>query len=74
VCLADGIVADADLIDVAMVFGTPYAPFRDGPVAYSRDRGVAEIMDWLNALEREYGERFRPHPGWLQFDNSTQVP
>ena len=71
-CLADGIVADADLIDVAMVFGTGFAPFRGGPIAYARDRGVAEIMDRLNALEREYGERFRPHPGWLQFDDLTQ--
>ncbi len=73
-CLADGIVADADLIDVAMVFGTGFAPFRGGPIAYARDRGVAEIMDRLNALEREYGERFRPHPGWLQFDDLTQGP
>ena len=29
-CLADGVVADADLIDAAMIFGTGFAPFRGG--------------------------------------------
>lgn len=33
--LADGIVADADLLDAGMVFGTGFAPFRGGPLFYS---------------------------------------
>ena len=32
--LADGIVADADLLDAGMVFGTGFAPFRGGPMVY----------------------------------------
>ncbi|MDP1931085.1 MAG: 3-hydroxyacyl-CoA dehydrogenase NAD-binding domain-containing protein [Gammaproteobacteria bacterium] len=32
--LADGIVADADLLDAGMVFGTGFAPFRGGPLHY----------------------------------------
>jgi len=32
--LADGIVADADLLDAGMVFGTGFAPFRGGPLYY----------------------------------------
>lgn len=32
--LADGIVADADLLDAGMVFGTGFAPFRGGPMHY----------------------------------------
>ena len=34
VALADGIVADADLLDAGMVFGTGFAPFRGGPLHY----------------------------------------
>jgi len=30
--LADGIVADADLVDAGAIFGTGYAPFRGGPL------------------------------------------
>jgi 3-hydroxyacyl-CoA dehydrogenase/enoyl-CoA hydratase/3-hydroxybutyryl-CoA epimerase len=32
--LADGIVADADLIDAGLIFGTGFAPFRGGPLHY----------------------------------------
>ena len=32
--LQDGIVADADLLDAGMVFGTGFAPFRGGPMHY----------------------------------------
>lgn len=44
-CLADGIVADDDLLDAGMVFGTGFAPFRGGPLYYldhrSDDGGFA---------------------------------
>jgi 3-hydroxyacyl-CoA dehydrogenase/enoyl-CoA hydratase/3-hydroxybutyryl-CoA epimerase len=32
--LKDGIVADADLIDAGLIFGTGFAPFRGGPLNY----------------------------------------
>ncbi len=32
--LAEGIVADADLLDAAMIFGTGFPPFRGGPLHY----------------------------------------
>ena len=33
--LADGIVADADLVDAGAIFGTGFAPFRGGPLHYA---------------------------------------
>jgi 3-hydroxyacyl-CoA dehydrogenase/enoyl-CoA hydratase/3-hydroxybutyryl-CoA epimerase len=41
--LADGIVADADLVDAGAIFGTGFAPFRGGPLhdaATTRPREV----------------------------------
>lgn len=35
-CLSEGIVADADLLDAAMIFGAGFAPFRGGPMHYAR--------------------------------------
>ena len=32
--LRDGIVADADLVDAGLIFGTGFAPFRGGPLHY----------------------------------------
>ena len=35
---AEGIVAEADLIDAGLIFGTGFAPFRGGPLNYSREK------------------------------------
>jgi 3-hydroxyacyl-CoA dehydrogenase / enoyl-CoA hydratase / 3-hydroxybutyryl-CoA epimerase len=63
-CLREGIVADEDTIDGAMVFATGFAPFRGGPMHYARQRGAAEIKASLERLSQRYGDRFRPDPGW----------
>jgi 3-hydroxyacyl-CoA dehydrogenase/enoyl-CoA hydratase/3-hydroxybutyryl-CoA epimerase len=36
--LAEGIVADADLIDAGLIFGTGFAPFRGGPLHYAQEK------------------------------------
>ena len=63
-CLREEVVADADLIDVGMVFGTGFAPFRGGPIKYAGDRGVTDVCTRLEELSEEYGERFEPDAGW----------
>ncbi len=35
--LAEGIVADAELIDAGLIFGTGFAPFRGGPLHYQAE-------------------------------------
>lgn len=41
-CLKEGIVRSADEVDLAMVLGTGYPPFRGGPVTYARDQGIVD--------------------------------
>jgi len=36
--LEDGIVANADLVDAGVIFGTGFAPFRGGPLHYRRSQ------------------------------------
>lgn len=36
--LAEGVVADAELLDAGMIFGTGFAPFRGGPLHYLDNR------------------------------------
>lgn len=38
--LADNVVADADLLDAGMVFGTGFPPFRGGPLYYLAHRDI----------------------------------
>jgi 3-hydroxyacyl-CoA dehydrogenase/enoyl-CoA hydratase/3-hydroxybutyryl-CoA epimerase len=63
-CLREGIVEDADLIDAGVIFGTGFAPFRGGPLAYARARGTGACIARLEALAKRYGTRFRPDTGW----------
>lgn len=65
-CLREGIVEDADLIDAGVIFGTGFAPFRGGPLAYARARGIDACIARLETLAQRYGARFRPDAGWQQ--------
>jgi len=69
-CLHEGIVSEADLLDAGVIFGTGFAPFRGGPLNYARDRGTAEIQQVLLELADKYGERFRPHEGWSELEDT----
>ena len=70
-CLHEGIVADADLLDAGVVFGTGFAPFRGGPLRYAHERGVAAVVAKLESLARRFGTRFTPHVGWRAFAGGT---
>ena len=63
-CLREGIVADADLLDAGMIFGTGFAPFRGGPLHYARHRGIKTIIEELTALSGSAGERYQPDAYW----------
>src|SRR5581483_30117 len=59
-CLAEGLAADADTIDLAMVMGTGWAPHRGGPLRYGADRGYPEVVKKLAELAQRLGPRFEP--------------
>jgi 3-hydroxyacyl-CoA dehydrogenase/enoyl-CoA hydratase/3-hydroxybutyryl-CoA epimerase len=58
-CLDERIVAKADDIDLAMVFGTGFAPFRGGPLRYADSVGVPQIVKTLERLSAG-APRFTP--------------
>lgn len=63
-CLHEGVVADADLLDAGVIFGTGFAPFRGGPIQHIRSTGADALLTRLHALQARHGERFTPRPGW----------
>jgi 3-hydroxyacyl-CoA dehydrogenase/enoyl-CoA hydratase/3-hydroxybutyryl-CoA epimerase len=59
-CLAEQVVSTPAELDVAMVTGTGFPPFRGGLFRYADSIGIAVIVDRLNRLADAHGERFRP--------------
>ena len=53
-CLEEGIVERPEEVDLAMVFGTGFAPFRGGPLRYADSVGTARIVETLDRLASEY--------------------
>jgi 3-hydroxyacyl-CoA dehydrogenase/enoyl-CoA hydratase/3-hydroxybutyryl-CoA epimerase len=60
ICLEDGVVREARDVDVAMVYGTGFPPFRGGLLRYADSIGPAVLVDRLSRLADAHGERFRP--------------
>jgi 3-hydroxyacyl-CoA dehydrogenase/enoyl-CoA hydratase/3-hydroxybutyryl-CoA epimerase len=61
-CLGEGIVPGADKLDLAMIFGIGFPPFRGGLCAHADARGAAAVADTLSRLSAEKGPRFNPAP------------
>ena len=62
-CLRESVVADSDLLDAGMIFGTGFAPFRGGPMQYAHTFGEGKLNELFKQLENEYGSRFRADEG-----------
>ena len=60
--LEDRVVRSAADVDLGMVMGTGFPPFRGGLLKYADDRGPAEVLRTLEVLEVTYGHRFAPTP------------
>jgi 3-hydroxyacyl-CoA dehydrogenase / enoyl-CoA hydratase / 3-hydroxybutyryl-CoA epimerase len=59
-CLEDGVVADAGMLDLAMIFGTGFPPFRGGVLRHADALGLAQVEARLHGLRAEKGERYAP--------------
>lgn len=59
-CLQEGVVKDAQHLDVAMIMGTGFPPFRGGLLKYADALGLKHIELTLEGLAGRYGMRFKP--------------
>ena len=66
-CLGEGVVASPALLDLAVVLGTGFAPFRGGILHHVEALGVAEVVRRLEAVAAAEDVRGRPG-GALKFE------
>jgi 3-hydroxyacyl-CoA dehydrogenase/enoyl-CoA hydratase/3-hydroxybutyryl-CoA epimerase len=60
--LEDGVVTGAGEVDLAMITGTGFPPFRGGLLRYADTLGLPVLLEKLLMLEQEHGVRFQPAP------------
>ena len=59
-CLGERVAASAGDVDLAMVMGTGWAPFRGGPLRYADSLGVKRVFETLLQLAETAGPRYAP--------------
>ena len=60
-CLAEGIVDATEDIDLGMVMGTGFPPFRGGLCRYAtEDVGLRHVVDRLDQLAKRFGSHLQP--------------
>jgi len=60
--LEERVVESADDVDLAMVMGTGFPPFRGGLLRWADTEGVSRIHAALVEYEASFGLRFAPAP------------
>jgi 3-hydroxyacyl-CoA dehydrogenase/enoyl-CoA hydratase/3-hydroxybutyryl-CoA epimerase len=59
-CLEEGVVRTAGDLDLSLIFGTGFPPFRGGLCRWADQEGLGRIIATLERLESAVSERFRP--------------
>ncbi len=67
--LEEHVTDSADTIDLATVFGLGLAPFRGGIIQYANTVGTDKIVEQLEELAVEFGQRFTPT--WLLCESAS---
>ncbi|MDM5270599.1 3-hydroxyacyl-CoA dehydrogenase NAD-binding domain-containing protein [Sulfurovum sp. zt1-1] len=59
-CLEEGVIEDVAYLDMAMVMGIGFPPFRGGLMRYADTIGIPIIVETLKRFSMTYGNRFEP--------------
>ncbi len=62
-CLDEEVIASAPYLDMAMIMGTGFPPFKGGPLAYADEVGLPKVYEKLLEFKEKYGIRFEPAEG-----------
>ncbi|MDN3517934.1 fatty acid oxidation complex subunit alpha FadJ [Aquisalimonas lutea] len=61
-CHDEGVLRSLRDGDIGAVYGIGFPPFRGGPFRYMDARGIPAIVERLQALRDQHGERYAPAP------------
>ena len=59
-CLSEGIITEPSQLDLAMIFGTGFAPFLGGVLGYADQVGIRTVHQKLEHLSKVAGANYKP--------------
>jgi 3-hydroxyacyl-CoA dehydrogenase/enoyl-CoA hydratase/3-hydroxybutyryl-CoA epimerase len=59
-CLQEGIISDPSQLDLAMIFGTGFAPFLGGVLGYADSIGIKTVYQRLDHMSKVAGDNYKP--------------
>lgn len=65
-CLDEGVVSSPAEVDLGMIMGTGFPPFRGGLLRYADTVGVRIAVDRLRKYQERFGARFEPSAALLK--------
>jgi 3-hydroxyacyl-CoA dehydrogenase/enoyl-CoA hydratase/3-hydroxybutyryl-CoA epimerase len=70
--LDEAVVSSAGELDLGMIMGTGFPPFRGGLLRYADSLGAAKIVERLEEYSKVHGERFVPSERLLQMAKANE--
>lgn len=71
-CLDEKVVKNAKYLDMAMILGSGFPPFRGGILKYADKIGLENVVKKLELYHKEYGERFEVSPYLINMLNNKE--
>ncbi len=71
-CLDEKVVASASEVDLGMIMGTGFPPFRGGLLRYADTLGARAIVEKLKKYQERFGARFEPAPALVKRAENDQ--
>lgn len=63
-CLREQVIADPQLLDAGMIFGTGFAPFRGGLLHYAKSKGIHELFLQYERIQKDHGDKTEKLTPW----------
>lgn len=59
-CLEEGIIKNPGYLDMALIMGIGFPPYRGGLLKYADEIGIEQIVDQLESFAKRYNIRYQP--------------
>ena len=71
-CLDESVVSSSSEVDLGMIMGTGFPPFRGGLLRYADSLGAKHVVERLAKYQGRFGARFEPSAKLMQMAQHNQ--